>query len=184
MDTNKRRKKGGNQIFLVELDSANALPASLTAGTNCIAFTDIEDSVSPGETSEEILRTEDAVIADVDQEYSAKTTANLLENNEDKLNFLFYLTRGKKYLLMRYRGINASYHEELFAIVRVKPMRDDKAPKGKVPFEATHIAPYTAAAFDSDDMTAIETALGVVIRCTAATIPAGQEDKTVKTAVS
>lgn len=184
MDTNKRRKKGGNLIVLVELDSANAIPASLTAGTNCIAFTDVEESDSPGDTNEEVLRTEDAVIADTDQEYSAKTTATLLENNEDKLNFLFYLTRGKKYLQMRYRGVNNSYHEEMFSIVRVKAMRSDKAPKGKVPYESTHLAPYTAAAFDSDDMTAIETALSIAIRCTAATIPAGQEDKTVKTAVA
>lgn len=184
MDINKRRKKGGNMIALVELDSSNAIPASLTAGTNCIVFKDVEESNSPGDSNEEILRTEDTVIADVDQEFSAKTVATLLENNEDKLNFIFYLTRGKKYLLIRYRGTNAANHEELFAIVRVKATRDDKAPKGKLPFEATHIAPDAAAAFDSDDMTAIETALSITIRCTAATIPAGQEDKTVKTAVS
>ncbi len=186
MDTNKRRKYGGNLIVLVELDSSNAIPATITPNTNAIALTCQEESDAPLETSEEILRTEDGLVGDVDQEHSAKTTATLLENDAVKTNFLAYTTRGKKYLEIKYEGICAALHEEMFSIVRFKPGRSRKMPKGKMPYESQHIPPTSAVTFSAANKSAIATALSITIRSVAAptTIPAGNEDVIATTAVS
>jgi hypothetical protein len=185
MDTAKRRKYGGNLIVLVELDSNNTIPGTITSGTNAIALSCQEESDSPLETSEEILRTEDGLVADVDQEHNAKTTATLLENDAAKANFLAYTVRGKKFLEIKYNGIAAGNHEEMFSIVRFKPGRSIKTPKGKMPYESTHIPPNAAVTFSAANITAIETALSISIRAAGpVTIPAGQEDFTATTTVS
>lgn len=169
---------------MVELDSDNTIPETITAGTNAIALTCQEESDSPLETSEEILRTEDGLVADVDQEHNAKTTATLLENDAATGNFLAYTVRGKKYLEIKYNGIAAGNHEEMFSIVRFKPGRSIKTPKGKMPYESTHIPPTANVTFGSEDLSDIESALSVTIRASSATIFAGREDHTATTAVA
>lgn len=185
MNPAKRRKYGGNLIALVELDSSYAIPGTITENTNAIKLQCQQESDDPLETTEEILRTEDGLIADVDQEHAARTTAVLLENDAAKANFLAYTTRGKVYLEIKYLGICNGSHEELFSIVRLKPARSRKTPKGTMPYESTHIPPQAAVTFSAENITSIETGLSIAVRAAGpVTIPAGQEDLTVTTAVS
>jgi precorrin-6B methylase 2 len=98
MDTAKRRKYGGNLIVLVELDSNNTIPGTITSGTNAIALSCQEESDSPLETSEEILRTEDGLVADVDQEHNAKQQQHCLKMMQLKQIFWLTLSEGKNSL--------------------------------------------------------------------------------------
>lgn len=167
--------EGGNMIALVELDGTTYQPAgTLTKGTNCINLGHIAESETGSEVKIEEVKNEAKVTVKTTYEYAGKTTGTLMQRGKAIIDWMEQTVKGHIYLEIKYNGLVGGKHQEQFAIVEVPPQAMIKTPGGynSMKYESRHLAPATAIAYDTSDMSAIETALGITIHATAATIPA------------
>ncbi len=160
------KDKGGNKIALIELDSAFALPGTITPGTNAIDLGHLAESKMPTNPKEQEFESEDGVVRAREQSRVIKTEATMMERHKQLVDFIAYTVSGKTYLQYRYAGIVNGKYQEYFAIVQPKDQVNIQTPGAAKSnkYEATHIAPDSAVVFSSEDITAIENALGITIR--------------------
>lgn len=167
--------EGGNMIALVELDGTTYQPVTpLTKGTNCQDLGHIAESETGSEVKIDDIKNEAKVTVKTSYEYSGKTVGTLMQRGKAILDWMEQTVKGNIYLEIKYNGLVGGKHQEQFAIVEVPPQAMIKTPGGynSLKYESRHLAPATAVAYDTSDMSAVETALGITIYCTAATIAA------------
>jgi len=172
------KDKGGNKIVIVELDSAFALPGTITPGTNSIDLGHLAESNMPTNPKEKEFESEDGVVRAREQSRVIKTEATMMERHKQLVDFIAYTVSGKTYLQYRYAGIVNGKYQEYFAIVQPKDQINIQTPGAAKSnkYEAVHIAPDSAVTFSSENLTAIESALGITIRASGPfTIPEDRE---------
>jgi len=180
------KDKGGNKITLIELDSAFALPGTITPGTNAIDLGHLAESKMPTNPKEQEFESEDGIVRAREQSRVIKTEATMMERHKQLVDFIAYSVAGKTYLQYRYAGIVNGKYQEYFAIVQPKDQVNIQTPGAAKSnkYEATHIAPDSAVVFSSQDLTAIENALGITIRAAGPfTISANREFVLIETNV-
>ena len=172
------KDKGGNKIVIVELDSAFALPPTITPGINAIDLGHLAESGMPTNPKEKEFESEDGVVRAREQSRVIKTEAVMMERHKTLVDFIAYTVSGKTYLQYRYAGIVNGKYQEYFAIVQPKDQINIQTPGAAKSnkYEAVHIAPDSAVTFSSENLNAIENALGITIRASGPfTIPANCE---------
>jgi len=178
----------GNLAFLVDLDSDDTLPASLTAESNCVNLGHIEKD---GANAEEDFTNLKVFKNNLNREVGAKVddssgtiTLNLLQKNKGLVAYLKAKTGVTKMLMGLYMGIIQSEHHWIFAIVRngtkIKQGSKDEATE----FIGKCVANASAITFTSGDLEAIETALAIAIHPTSVTIDADAYTEDTYTAVT
>lgn len=179
------QSKGGNLIALVELDTDFAIPTVLTAGTNCINLGHIQESTDGVTSKKTDKMNERGQIVSTEFDYTGSTTGTLMQRSATIRNFLANKVRDKIYLEIKNLGIVGKNTHERFSIVKVSANDSVKTPDGTIKYESSYIVPQSDTTFDTEDFTAIETALGITIAATSATIKANEESSgVVATAIS
>ncbi len=160
------KDKGGNKIVIVELDSAFALPGTITPGINAIDLGHVSESKMPTNPKEQEFESEDGVVRAREQSRVIKTEATLMERHKQLVDFIAYTVSGKTYLQYRCAGIVNGKYQEYFSIVQPKDQVNIQTPGAAKSnkYEAVHIAPDSAVTFTSENLTAIENALGITIK--------------------
>jgi hypothetical protein len=180
------RDKGGNQLVIVELDSSNAVPGTITNGVNALNCGLIFESQLDIDANVEKFKAEDGKTYGQDEEYEGKTSGVLMETSKLIADYLAFGTRNKIHLELKYEGIKDGKHQEVFKIVDVTPQMHFKTPGGTkaMRYDSTAIPQAAPVVFSAANLTAIETALGVNIRTPGpVTLPAEQEHVIVETAL-
>ena len=81
-----------------------------SAGTTTLDLGAIANSSVTQEASKTEKKSEDGQVQKVSSTYTYKTTADLMQEDKDLLDFIAHTVKGKRYLEMIYRGyINAKY---------------------------------------------------------------------------
>lgn len=172
------KDKGGNKIVIVELDSAFTLPGSITPGVNAIDLGHLAETKMPTNPKEQEFESEDGVVRAREQSRVIKTEATMMERHKQLVDFIAYTVSGKTYLQFRYAGIVNGKYQEYFSIVQPKDQINIQTPGAAKSnkYEATHIAPDSAVTFTAENLSSIESALGITIRAAGPfTIPANRE---------
>lgn len=180
------RDKGGNLLVIVELDSSNNIPETITSGVNALNCGLIFESQLDIDANVEKFKAEDGKTYGQDEEYEGKTSGVLMETSKLIADYIAFGTRNKIHLEIKYEGIKDGKHQEVFKIVDVTPQMHFKTPGGTkaMKYESTAIPQAAPAVFSAANLTAIETALGISIRTPGpVTLPAEQEHVIVETAV-
>ena len=180
------RDKGGNLLIIVELDSSNAIPPTITNGVNSLNCGLLAESQLDIDANLEKFKAEDGKTYGQDEEYEGKTSGVLMETSKLIADYLAFGTRNKIHLEIKYEGIKDGKHQEVFKIVDVTPQMHFKTPGGTkaMKYESTAIPQSQPVIFSSGNLTAIESALGVSIKASGpVTIPADQEHVIVETAL-
>lgn len=181
------RDKGGNLLVIVELDSNNAIPGTITNGTNALNCGLISESKLDIEANVEKFKAEDGKTYGQDEEYEGKTSGVLMETSKLIADYLAFGVRNKTHLEIKYEGIKDGRHQEVFKIVDVTPQMHFKTPGGtkSMKYESLAIPQPAAVTFSANNLSAIETAFGISIRASGPiTLPADQEHVIVETNVS
>ncbi len=180
------RDKGGNLLVIVELDSSNAIPGTITNGANALNCGLIFESQLDIEANVEKFKAEDGKTFGQDEEYEGKTSGVLMETSKLIADYLAFGTRSKIHLEIKYEGIKDGKHQEVFKIVDVTPQMHFKTPGGTkaMRYDSTAIPQPAPVVFSAANLSAIEAALGIAIRTPGpVTLPADQEHVIVETAM-
>lgn len=177
-------------LVLSEVSDAYALKTpsawSGSSGTS-IDLGTLKESDPNQTVSTTEVENECGVTVKSDDTYKGGTTANLMERDKSKVDFLANYVKGRYYLEYKYTGIVDGKHQEHFQIVQVPAQYSLKLPdSGGAPikYESKRLWPNSTIAFTGTNLAAIETALTITIYCTGVSITAAKGFDLKETAVS
>ncbi|MCC6865762.1 MAG: hypothetical protein IT280_06330 [Ignavibacteria bacterium] len=172
------RDKGGNQLVIIELEDDLSIPAVITNGVNALNCGLIFESQVAIDTKTEKFKAEDGRTYGQDEEYEGRTSGVLMESSKLIADYLSFGTRGKLHLEIKYEGIKAGKHQEVFKIADITPQMQFKTPGGTkaMKYESISAVQIQPVVISEANINLIKTSLGLNIRALGpVTIPAGQE---------
>jgi len=153
--------KGGNQIFILQVDPDTYAAATLTVDTYLFNLGNISESTVDQTASLSEFKAEDGEVVNTSYEYSRKTTGTLMQSDAALVNLLADTVKGKTYLEGKYTGYVNSLYQWHFKIVKVTPQFSVKRPGGatSMPYESVGVKLKSVATFAATTMTGIAAGL-------------------------
>ena len=179
--------KGGNKIIICELNDNLNIITPISTGVNTLDAGYIYQSSFEQKASREQFKSEDGVVRAVDFSFDTRTTAILMQRDKSLIDFLTQKVKGKLYVQYHYRGITGAKNQEIFSVVKVTPQTKIETPGAvkSFPYESTHMALNDAVTISAQNISEIESELGVDIRTSGPVIiPSGVEFVIVETDVA
>lgn len=177
---------GGNQLLLISLDENFSVPNEIINGVNALNCGLIYQSDIEITSSVEIFKAEDGRIYGFDQEFEAKTSGVLMETSKLIADYLAFKTRYNYQLEIKYQGIKAAKHQEIFKIVKVVPQMKFSSPGGikAMKYESIAVVNPQNITFNENNLNAIKAALNANIYASGpVTIPAYNEHIIIETGI-
>ena len=122
--------KGGNQLFIYQVDPSTFAGVTLTVGTYLFNLSFIGDSNLEQSTDEQVSEYEDGDEITVGYTYKVMFDATLKQSDGDLITLLAQTVKGQTYLLGKYTGyVNLTY-QWVYMIVKIKPQFKISRPGG------------------------------------------------------
>ncbi len=153
--------KGGNQLFIYQVDPSTFAGVTLTVGTYLFNLSFIGDSNLEQSTDEQVSEYEDGDEITVGYTYKVMFDATLKQSDGDLITLLAETVKGQTYLLGKYTGyVNLAY-QWVYMIVKIKPQFKISRPGGdaSMKMEAKAVKLNAAVTYSAATMASIGTLL-------------------------
>ena len=149
--------KGGNQLFIYQVDPSTFAGVTLTVGTYLFNLSFIGDSNLEQSTDEQVSEYEDGDEITVGYTYKVMFDATLKQSDGDLITLLAETVKGQTYLLGKYTGyVNLTY-QWVYMIVKIKPQFKISRPGGdaSMKMEAKAVKLNAAVTYSAATMASI-----------------------------
>ena len=168
----------GNKIVLNEIVTSTFALAAPSAGTTTIDLGAIANTTVSQESNRTEKKSEDGEVQKVSNSYTRKTTAVLMQEDADLLNWMAHTVKTKRYIEFVYRGFINSLYQWVIKFVEVTPQFNSQRPGdgSNLNYESTGIKITAAQTITSTSLASISALLTLTGFPTAAiTIPVADQ---------
>lgn len=149
--------KGGNQLFIYQVDPTTFAGVTLTVGTYLFNLSFIGDSNLQQSTDEQTSEYEDGDEITVGYTYKVMFEATLKQSDGDLITLLGETVKGQTYLLGKYTGYVNAVYQWIYMIVKIKPQFSVARPGGdaSMKMEAKAVKLASAITYSAATMASI-----------------------------
>jgi len=151
----------GNKIVLNEIVTSTYALATPSAGTTTIDLGAIANSNVSQEPSKTEKKSEDGEVQKVSNSFTRKTTAVLMQEDADLLNWMAHTVKTKRYIEFAYRGYINSLYQWIVKFVEVTPQFNSQrsGDSSNLNYESTGVKMTVAQTITSTSLASISALL-------------------------